>query len=195
MSRMLREQHTRVAVLTHRSSPAVGAASGGIALHTMVVDTHTVLEYRKIRQPGYLAGQRKSAQDKLASVDAGLEHLLQQLQRRPVKSVRAKIQKIQELKEWWKMAQHSTDGPAIRGQRLGALDAYAHWKAGKGDEVTLTWLRYFAAEAFSRFKQLDKNLAYKACYAILAIKSLGLLLYVAEDCMPDPVSHCAVLRV
>lgn len=159
----------------------------------MVVDTQTVLEYSKIRQPGYLAGQRKSAQDKLASLDAGLEHLLQQLQRRAVKSVRAKVQKIQELEGWWKMAQHSTEGPEIRGQRLGALDAYAYWKAGKGDEVTLEWLRIFAADAFSRFKEVDKNLAYKACYAILAIRSLGLLQYIAEDCMPDPVS--AVLRV
>lgn len=40
-----------------------------------------------------------------------------------------------------------------------------------------------------QFQRRDcQNLASKACNAILAIKFLGLLQYVAEDCVFDPVS-------
>ena len=151
----------------------------------MVVETIRVIEYGKIRQKGYLPGLRQVVQDTLASVDVELGQLLQQAR---LDGNLAAVEKIQSLRQWWETVQHGTEGPTIRGQRLGSLDTYADWKAGNGDEIKVTWLHDLASETEDRFKESDRNLATKAQYAILALKTIGILQYVAEDCIPDSVS-------
>ena len=147
----------------------------------MLVETIRVIDYGKIRQTGDLSGLRQVVQDTLASVDKA---------RRPDGNLaEAAVEQIQSLRQWWETVQHGTEGPTIRGQRLGSLDNYAHWKAGKGDKIKLTWLHDVATETEDRFQELDQHLATKACFAILAMKTIGLLQYVAEDCIPDSVSE------
>ena len=187
-SRQIRSKHSS-AYQSRSLSLRWGSSGSDIAqVLAMVVETIQVIDHSKIRQKGYLSGLRQVVQDTLASVDVGLDQLLQQATRLDGNLAEAAVEQIHCLRQWWETVHHGTEGPTVCGQRLGSLDKFVHWKAGNGDEVTVTWLHDLATETEDRFQKLDQNLANKACYAILALKTIGVLQYVAEDCIPDSVS-------